>query len=163
MPLVLLPEIGELGVRLVHSLDVAGLPGVAQKLHQFTGSRFYGSAGVPGRFPNAVAVLLVVVWQGVTCWMPDQQPVGVDLALFDCGRGARVEGNVNPVIIDLAWRQEYRVGLCQFEPELTGACAALVLHLSDSTLVNSRDGLDYYVRIVRSSLGRLHCKNCRLN
>src|SRR5215471_6020981 len=40
MPLILLPELGEVGVRLVHGFGVAGLPGACRNLDQFTGLGF---------------------------------------------------------------------------------------------------------------------------
>src|SRR5215469_11075301 len=122
MPLILLPEIGELGVRLVHSLDVAGLPGVGRKLSQFTCSRLYRPARVPGRFPMAVTVVLLPVRHAVTCLMACRHPGSGNLAFFDSSRYAQVERNINPVIVRLVWHQEYSIGLSQFEPELAGAC-----------------------------------------
>src|SRR5262252_4175754 len=103
MPFIFLPEIGELGIRPVHRLDVAGLPGVGRDLDQFAGTHLYCPAGVSGPFPDAVAVLLLPVWHRVICLTPNWQPGGGNLALFDGSRRAMVEEDVNTVIVKLVW------------------------------------------------------------
>src|SRR5262249_61805922 len=117
MPLVLVPEIGELAIRPVHSLDIAGLAGAGRKLYQFSGSLFYRPARIPGRFPNAIAVMLFLVWHDVTCLTPDRHPRSGDFALFDGSRDALVEESVNPILVRLVWRPAYGICLGQFEPE----------------------------------------------